>query len=194
VFMNNFYSRTISDLFAEFVDHVRAVVSIGYQRPKTNEHILQLADELQTQGIEMKSAVGELIAVYILSTYSSLAGKIERETQFTRNQLRLAATIIMMLLRPHGGKIRYSYCKFTGYQNYRSAFRGFSGNKLVLYGSIFSLNGGVAREFCRLLNNLYYLLAWNEHFASTIHDVSSTIRKTEYIVRNDDSKSAVFGS
>ena len=189
MFINKFFSRTPYDLFAEFVDHVRAVVSIGYKRPKTNEHILQLAEEPQTQGMEMKSAGGELIAMYIISTYSRLAGKIELEKPFTII-LRPAATIFTTSLRLQDGKIKERNFKFTGNQNYRSVFQG---QVDFLVEHFLAQKGEPPENILSSTINLNVLLAI-QYIASRIHDVSSTNRKTEYIFRNADSKSAVIGS
>ena len=65
MFMNKFFSRTPYDLFAEFIDRIRAAVSMGKLQPKTNEHILQMAGEPHTQTMEMKSAVGGMIETLI---------------------------------------------------------------------------------------------------------------------------------
>lgn len=65
MFINKFFSRTPYDLFAEFVDHIRAAVSMGNLQPKTNEHILKLAGEPHTQTMEMKSVVGGMIETLI---------------------------------------------------------------------------------------------------------------------------------
>ena len=61
MFINKFFSRTIYDLLMEFVDHVRASVSIWNLLPQTNERVLQPVEEPQTQAVEMKSAAGEMI-------------------------------------------------------------------------------------------------------------------------------------
>jgi len=60
MFIDKFFSRTLYDLFAEFVEHIRAAVSIVDQLPTTNEHGRQLADESPTQVVSMKSAMDEM--------------------------------------------------------------------------------------------------------------------------------------
>ena len=65
MFINRFFSRTSYDLFAEFIDRIRAAVSMGNLQPKTNEHILQMAGEPHIPTMEMKSVVGGMIETLI---------------------------------------------------------------------------------------------------------------------------------
>ena len=59
MFINKFSSRTLYDLFMEFVEPVRAAVSFGNLQPPTNEHVLRRAEESPTHAMEIISAVGE---------------------------------------------------------------------------------------------------------------------------------------
>lgn len=128
MFMNNFFSRSIPDLLAEFADQARAALSIENLRPKTKEHILQLAEEPQTQAMEMNSAAGRRIETlnprdpdmwfiklveaalrkfpdFIALGGSPLAGYVgvKGETQIARGkQLQLLLQDAIEALRPDG--------------------------------------------------------------------------------------------
>jgi|KBSSwiStaDraftv2_1062776.scaffolds.fasta_scaffold438001_1 hypothetical protein len=64
MFIDKFFPRTLYDLFAEFVDRMRAAVSIDNLLPPTNK-LLKLAGEPHTQTLEMNSAVGEMIETLV---------------------------------------------------------------------------------------------------------------------------------
>jgi len=54
MFIDKFFSRTPYDLFAEFIEHIRAAVSIGDLLPPTNERIVQLVRESPTKTAHRK--------------------------------------------------------------------------------------------------------------------------------------------
>lgn len=53
MFIQKSFSRSLSDLFTEFVDHVRAAVWIGTPHPHMDEPILQRMEKSQTQTVEI---------------------------------------------------------------------------------------------------------------------------------------------
>ena len=93
--------------------------------------------------------------------------------------LRPAATIFTTSLRLHDGKIKERNFKFTGNQNYRSAFQG---QVDFLVEHFLAQKGEPPENILSSTINLNVLLAI-QYIASRIHDVSSTNRKTEYIFR-----------
>jgi hypothetical protein len=61
MFIDKFFSRTLYDLFAEFIEHIRAVVSLGNLHPSTNTYVPQPIKVRPTQVVNMKSAMDEML-------------------------------------------------------------------------------------------------------------------------------------
>jgi hypothetical protein len=61
MFIDKFFSRTLYDLFVEFVEYVRAVVSMGNLHPSTNANVPDLIEASPTQAVNMNSAIDEML-------------------------------------------------------------------------------------------------------------------------------------
>ena len=59
MFMNQFFSRSLSDRLAELVHQARAAFPIGTLRPKTNAPILQRAEAPQAQAMEVNPSMDQ---------------------------------------------------------------------------------------------------------------------------------------
>jgi len=59
MFMNQFFSRSLSNRFAELVYQARAAFPIGTLRPKMNAPILQRAEAPQAQAMEVNPSMDQ---------------------------------------------------------------------------------------------------------------------------------------
>ena len=59
MFTDKFLSHTLYDSFVEFVERIRAALSVGNLHSQSNEHIPQRIEAAPTQAVEMKSVMNE---------------------------------------------------------------------------------------------------------------------------------------